>query len=128
MRKAPGYLTEDLQPRVTGGPARYESHTEKRVDFVEIGVEGGAVIGYLYANDEEGAAGWHPRADATPNEQNAVAVWVRRLHEGKERGWAPTRALDALLGQEWAPGAGIRTRVVSATRQKAESLEELKGR
>ena len=127
-RKAPGYFTEDLQPRVTGGVPRYTSRTEKPVDYVEIGVEGGAVIGYLYANDEDEAAGWCPRREASPSEQNAVAVWIQRLHEGKAQGWAPTAALDALIGREGAEGAGIWTRVVSSARQSAVSIEELKNR
>jgi hypothetical protein len=95
-RQPPGFLTEDLAPRITGGPPRYSSRTEGPVVFVAI--TAGPVIGYLYANDDDDAAGWLPRRDATPDQQNLAAPWIRRLRDAKARGLAPVAALQELRG------------------------------
>lgn len=102
-RQTPGYMTEDLAPRITGGPPRYTSQTEGPV--VYVAVTAGRVIGYLYANDADDAAGWVPRHDATPDEQNLAAAWIIRLRDAKARGLAPVAALHELRGAANGPSA-----------------------
>ena len=95
-RQPPGYMTEDLEPRVTGGPPRYTSQTGGPVTYVAV--TAGRVIGFLYANDADDAAGWVPRAGASPEEQNLAAAWIVRLRDAKARGLAPTAALAEIRG------------------------------
>src|SRR5204862_4791325 len=95
--RAPGYLTEDLQPREIAGPPRYRSRTDKAVECIAIADRQEVVIGYLYANDEDDAAGWQARPAAGVEAQNLAAPWIRRLRDAKQRGLRPTEALDELL-------------------------------
>lgn len=97
-RHTPGYMTEDLQPRLTGGPARYTSRTGKAVDHVLLRTSEGEVMGYIYVNDDDDAAGWQPRAGASPAAQNLAAFWMQTLCECKQRGLKPRAALDEILG------------------------------
>lgn len=98
-----GYFNEDLAPRITGGPPRYTSQTAGPV--VYVAVTAGRVIGYLYANDADDAAGWVPRLEATPAEQNLAAAWIFRLRDAKARGLAPVAALNELRGAASGPSA-----------------------
>lgn len=93
----PGYMTEDLQPRISGGPPRYARHTDKAVRHVAIETPAGERIGYLYANDEDDAAGWLPVADASAAALNLATPWVRILHNAKKRGLKPSEALEQIL-------------------------------
>jgi hypothetical protein len=120
-RRPPGYLTEDLEPRITG-PARYTSKTDKPVVHITLADETGAVIGYLYANDEDDAAGWVPRHDATPTQQNLVSPWVQLLRDAKARGIKPTAALDELLSAT----PTNKSRAVAGSRQTSANIDALK--
>jgi hypothetical protein len=120
--KAPGYMTEDLAPRITGGPPRYTSRTEKPVEYVPVADNGGAIVGYLYVCDADGAAGWQARVSATPEQQNLAAAWMRLLHRGKARGVKPGEALEELLRN---PANG-QSRVAAESRRVAESLAALR--
>jgi hypothetical protein len=94
-RRPPGYMTEDLELQVSGPPT-YTSRTDKAVAYVTLADREGAVIGYLYANDEDDAAGWKPRPAAGFAAQNLAAPWMRKLRDAKKRGLTPTEALDEL--------------------------------
>jgi hypothetical protein len=80
-RRAPGYMTEDLQPRIAAGAPRYTSRTAKQVEHVALAKRSGERIGYLYANDEDDAAGWIAVAGLTPAGWNLATPWVRILHD-----------------------------------------------
>ncbi len=120
-RKPPGFLTEDLQPTVKG-PAKYTSRTDKAVEHIALSDETGAVIGYIYANDDDDAAGWVPKAGATPDQQNLAPPWIAMLRDAKQRGIKPSAALDELLVAQPAN----KTRAVAGSRQTSPSLDVLK--
>lgn len=115
-------MTEDLQPIVSGGPAKYTSKTDKSIDYIALADETGAIIGYIYANDEDAAAGWVPHARATPTQQNMAASWLALLHNARKRGINPTAALDELLIAEPAN----KTRAVEGLRRSLPSIGALK--
>jgi hypothetical protein len=119
--RPPGYLTEDLQLQVSGLD-RYTTRTDKPVEHVMLADGSGTVIGYLYANDDDDAAGWMPRATTTPAQQNLASPWVMWLREAKKRGIKPSAALDELLGAQ----PSNRSRVVAGSRCTAASLEALR--
>jgi hypothetical protein len=120
----PGFLTEDLELRVTGGPPRYRSKTDGPVDYITIRDAQDGVIGHIYANHEDDAAGWHPRPGAGPEALNLAAPWVRMLHAAKARGLAPTAALDELVARGTDQEANPRSMVVYA-RQSAAGIAAL---
>jgi hypothetical protein len=119
-RRPPGYMTEDLEPKVSG-PARYTSKTDKAVDHITIADESGAVIGFFSANDDDDAAGWIPHATASPAQQNLAAPWMALLRDAKQRGLKPTAALDELLSA--APSNKSKA---TGSRQRTDSLTALK--
>lgn len=117
----PGYMTEDLELREISGPPRYTSRTDKPVEHVTLATQAGKRIGYLYANDEDEAAGWQPVAGASPDEQNLVAPWMRMLQNAKQRGLKPSAALDEMLR------ATLRnSHIVPGSRTTSASLDALK--
>ncbi len=125
-RRAPGYMTEDLELQVTGGPARYTSRTGGPVDHVLLRTSEGEVMGYIYVNDDDDAAGWQPQAGASPEAQNHAALWMITLRECKQRGLKPRAALDEILGTTH-PGSYV----VAGSLGRSESLgalQELAGR
>ncbi|GAA3478418.1 hypothetical protein [Streptomyces yanii] len=54
------------------------------------------MIGYVWANDEDDAAGWEVRTAGGDEAFNKGARWARKLHDAKARGIAPTAALAAM--------------------------------
>jgi len=117
----PGYMTEDLQPREISGPPRYTSRTSRPVAHITLGTQDGKPIGYFYANDEDGAAGWQPLAGASPDEQNLVAPWNRMLLDARKRGLKPSAALDEMVG-----ATHRNSRIVPGSRTTSASLDALK--
>lgn len=89
-------MSEDLQPRTLTGPPRYASRTDKPVEVLTLADHLGSVIGYLFANDEDSAAGWCPHPSASPAAQNLAGLWLLLLHGACERGLKPCTALDEL--------------------------------
>lgn len=124
-KKPPGYMTEDLQPRITGGPRRYTTRTRGPVEYIALEMLDGTPIGCYYANDADEAVGFvvHPRA--TIDAQNALGPWVRALGACKSQGLLPTAALDSLIAQKVDSATNPRSHVVSAARLHADSVEAL---
>ncbi|WP_415950364.1 hypothetical protein [Streptomyces sp. KLOTTS4A1] len=121
-------MTEDLHFRRTDGPPRYARRTDKPVQYLTIVDAAGAVIGYVWANDEDDAAGWTVRTAGGDEAFNLGFIWVTKLHEAKAQGLAPTAALAALV-RDSDPSAS--SHVQSATPSEAPSLDavrELAGR
>lgn len=82
---------------VSPGPPRYQNHTDKPVRyFTVVDKQDGAVLGYLWANDED-AAVWEPREAAGPRAFSEGGIWHARLEGAKERGTLPSQALVELL-------------------------------
>jgi hypothetical protein len=117
----PGYMTEDLEMREVSGPPRYTSRTNKPVDHITLATKEGEVIGYIYANDEDEAAGWQAVAGASPDAQNLAAPWMRMLHGAKKRGVKPGAALDEMLRATHPD-----SRIVPGSRKTSASLDVLK--
>jgi len=117
----PGYMTEDLQPRITGGPPRYTTRTDKPVEHIALATKDGELMGYLYINDEDDAAGWEPAVGASPDAQNLAAPWGRMLQHAKARGLRPSAALDEML-RATLP----RSHVVPGSRATSANLAELR--
>lgn len=120
-RRPPGYMNEDLQMREVSGPPKYTSRTDKPVEHITIADPHGQVIGYLYANDEDDAAGWVPRPAAGPAAGNLVTPYIRGLLDAKKRGLAPTAALDELLGH-----AHSGVKAIAGSRATAANLDTLR--
>ena len=121
MRKVRGPMSEDLELRIVSGPPRYTSRTDKPVEHLALADDQGNVIGYIYANDEDEAAGWQARPAAGFHAQNLVAPWIRMLHEAKRRSLKPSAALDELMGCSHP-----HTHIVPNSRQRSANLAALK--
>lgn len=120
-RRVPGYMTEDLELRVVSGPPRYASATGGAVEHITLQRADGEVMGFLYFNDEDDAAGWVARTGASPEAWNDAAYWVRILRDCKGRGLKPSEALGEML-----LATNPRSFIVPGSRGVCESLEELR--
>lgn len=89
-------LEEDWQFKQVAGPARYSRHTDGPVAYLRVADRVGIVIGYVWANDKDGAAGFVVPPGLPPSAVNAGARWVRALRDGKVRELAPTALLAEL--------------------------------
>jgi hypothetical protein len=101
-------LTEPMAfMEVPGNPPRYKHWTEKPVRyFTIVDKDGGAVLGYLWAGDEDDAATYEPRKTGGPRAVNEGGFWLRRLRSAKERGLLPSQALAELAADPEPPGKG----------------------
>ena len=120
-RRAPGYMTEDLQMRIISGPPSYTTRTDGPVDHVMLRTTTGEVMGYIYVNDDDDAAGWIPLAGASPHAQNLAAFWIRILRDLKGRERKPSEALAQALTV-----VSPHFEVVAESRQTSANLEALK--
>ncbi|MEV7181038.1 hypothetical protein [Kitasatospora sp. NPDC093679] len=115
---------DDLMFKVVDdGPPRYTNTTDKPVEYVAVASDtSGGVIGYLWANDTDGAAGWMGRGAAGPEATNGAEPWILLMFRYKAQGLTPTEALAQMAEH---PGGPV-GRVVAGSRRRAESLEELR--
>ncbi|MFF9571915.1 DUF6508 domain-containing protein [Streptomyces sp. NPDC014685] len=107
----------------TSGAPRYRGTTDKPVRHLTVADARGVAMGYLWANDEDDAAGWclRPAGDSAGFEDGLT--WSGKLNEAKARGLAPTAALAEPAG---GAGPGTVGRVVPGSLATAPSLEALK--
>ncbi|HEU5475301.1 MAG TPA: hypothetical protein VFV67_32060 [Actinophytocola sp.] len=117
-----GWKTEDLQPRVVAGPPSYERTTDKPVRYVAVANDAG-VLGYLWAADEDGAAGYEPRTAAGGDAFNAGVWWYQKLREQKALDVLPSAAIAALAALPDGPRTG---HVVPGSEGEAISLATLR--
>jgi hypothetical protein len=90
-----------------GGPPRYQDWTEKPVRYFAVAdKESGAVLGYVWAGDEDDSAAYEPRQAAGPRGVNAGGHWVGRLRAAKERALRPSEALAELYADPEPGGKG----------------------
>ncbi|MEU0845699.1 hypothetical protein ABZ370_40470 [Streptomyces sp. NPDC005962] len=95
----PSRFDEDVHFNlVSPGPPRYQTYTGKPVRyFTVVDKQRGAVLGYVWANDEDDAAAWEPREAAGPRAFSEGGIWHARLEDAKQRGLLPSQALEELL-------------------------------
>jgi hypothetical protein len=117
-----GWKTEDLQPRLVGGPEDYAYSTDGPVRYVAVAVDSG-ILGYLWASDGDGAAGFEPRPAAGDDAFNAAVSWRGKLRAAKGRGRTPTQALADLAGD---PGTPVMGRVLPGSEGQATGLAALR--
>ncbi|MGW3086133.1 hypothetical protein [Streptomyces sp. NPDC001108] len=114
---------EDMQLKRVAGPPRYNRVAQGPVQYVQIADDDGGVIGYVWANDEDDAAGWVTPQGLGAAAINAGAAWLRKLRDAKARGIAPT----ALLAELVRDTSDIRgSGVVPGSRSESPSLAEFK--
>ncbi|MFG2373621.1 hypothetical protein ACGFY9_19375 [Streptomyces sp. NPDC048504] len=90
-----------------GGPPRYQDWTDKPVQyFTVVDKQGGAVLGYVWACDEDDAAAYEPRQAGGPRAVNEGGFWIRRLRKAKERGLRPSQALAEFSADPDPAGKG----------------------
>ncbi|MER6715546.1 MULTISPECIES: hypothetical protein [unclassified Streptomyces] len=101
----------------------YGITTEGPVVHLSVTDSTGTVIGYVWANDEDDAAGWVVPPGLSANAVNAGGRWVRALRAGKARQLAPT-----VLLAELARGAndGRQSHAVPGSLCEAPTLAALK--
>jgi hypothetical protein len=89
-------FADDLQMKQVDGPPTYGRKTDGPVTYVTVVDGTGSVIGYVWANDEDDAAGWVVPPGLSAGGLNAGASWLRALRGGKARGLTPTALLTEL--------------------------------
>jgi hypothetical protein len=114
--------TEDLHFNPVGGPAEYAYTTDKPVHYVAVAAEAG-ILGYLWAADEDDAAGYEPRPALGDDAFNAGVSWHVALRRAKSRGIPPSQALAELAEMSGGKSMG---RVVAGSEADASSLADLK--
>ncbi|MCX4998254.1 hypothetical protein [Streptomyces longwoodensis] len=88
---------EDVHFERVAGPITYRARTDKPVQYVTVANGQGAVLGCVWANDEDDAAGWTVRTAGGDEAFNRGALYVSRLRDAKARGISPTAALAELF-------------------------------
>ncbi|MEV7996530.1 hypothetical protein AB0O67_32985 [Streptomyces sp. NPDC086077] len=82
--------------RQVDGPPSYARNTDGPVAHLSVADRTGTVIGYVWANDKDDAAGWVVPSGLSGSALNAGGRWVRALRGGKARDLAPTVLLAEL--------------------------------
>ncbi|MEU6492274.1 hypothetical protein AB0D09_42490 [Streptomyces sp. NPDC049097] len=116
-------FAEDLPFNEVSGPPRYNRTTSGPVQYVSIANVAGVAIGYIWANDEDEAAGWLPPPGLRPDDINAGALWLWTLRDAKARDLAPTALLAELLQGD---GDEERSHVVADSLSEMASLDALR--
>ncbi|MGW5277799.1 hypothetical protein ACWEQP_35980 [Streptomyces sp. NPDC004044] len=112
-----------MQFKRIAGPPRYNRFARGPVQYVRVAADTGVVIGYVWANDEDDAAGWVTPPGLGAAEINAGAAWLRKLRDAKARELAPTALLAELL-RDTSDIQG--SRVVPGSPTRSTTLDELK--
>jgi hypothetical protein len=101
-------------------PERYAQAAAGAVSYRPV-LRGDEALGFLWASDVEGAAGWVGYGPAGPDGWNAGTPWLRRFAEAKAADREPREALRHLAQ---LPG-DERTGAASGDERDAASLAEL---
>lgn len=108
---------------VEPGPPRYQTWTDKPVRYLTVAdKEGGAVLGYVWASDEDDAAAWVPRKAAGGRALAEGSHWHARLQGAKGRGIPPSQALAELRAEP----EGNRGRILPDSLTDAPNSEAVK--
>ncbi|MGW1737114.1 hypothetical protein [Streptomyces sp. NPDC001937] len=114
---------EVLQFKHIAGPPRYNRVARGPVQYVRVASNTGVVIGYVWANDEDDAAGWVTPPGLGAAEINAGAAWLRKLRDAKAREIAPTALLAELIRDTSDIGS---SHVVAGSQAETPTLAALK--
>ncbi|WP_240802914.1 ADP-ribosylglycohydrolase family protein [Streptomyces sp. A1499] len=101
-------FADDMASSRVSGPAQYASETARPVRYLALADERGVVTTYVWACDEDDAAGWIVRGDAGTRARNDPR-WMLALREGKARGVAPTVVLAELAASPAAAPGSLTT-------------------
>lgn len=93
------------------------------MQFVTVANPQGTVLGYVWVNDEDGAAGWKTRRAGGDEAFNCGALYVSKLRDAKARGLSPTAALAEIL-RDTDPANP--SHVIPRSLREAPSLETVK--
>ncbi|WP_052864015.1 hypothetical protein [Streptomyces niger] len=122
-RSVPPRTTEPLPFNKVDGPQRYARATDKPVQYVTVVDPQGAVLGYVWANDEDDAAGWQVRRAGGDEAFNMGALYVAKLRDGKARDAAPTAVLAELIRESDPAGP---SHIASGSPEQAPGLQYVK--
>jgi hypothetical protein len=101
-------------------PERYAETATGAVSYRPV-VRGGDPLGFLWASDVDGAAGWMECGTAGPEGWNAGTPWLRHLASSKAAGRTPAEALRHLAELPEDERAGV----VGGPEREVSSLAEL---
>lgn len=115
-------LADDLRPELVDGPSNYKWRANGPVQYVVVAnMEG--ILGFLWASDAEGAAGYVTRVEMSPDSTLSIRFWKELRQSAFRRGLAPSEALAEMAQQEGGyPHPG---RVLPGPWQEARSLADL---
>lgn len=119
----PPRVTEPLQWEEVDSPPRYAGTTNNPVQYAAVVDRAGTVLGYVWANDEDYAAGWQYRRAGGDEAFNMGALWAAEFHEAKQQGLAPSAAL-AKMTREYGPADP--SHIDPASLAEAPSLQTVK--
>ncbi|WP_157036151.1 hypothetical protein [Streptomonospora alba] len=97
------------------GPVRYRTVARNR---------GADVLGYLWHNDDEHAAGYVPQPAGGDAAFNAGSYWNDRLTEAEQRGLAPSAAVEEL--EKRVVGGEPAGWIVPGSEDEASSVQQLR--
>lgn len=114
---------EDLDFVIVNEDRHYRSMASGPINFRAVRGAGG-LLGYLWASDQEDAAGFTSTPAAGDEGRNAAVFWYQQLRQMRRDGHSPSQALGMLAGLSTHPSVG------NADRQhgQAVSLGSLKVR
>ncbi|MER6715547.1 hypothetical protein [Streptomyces sp. NPDC000877] len=119
----PPRITEPLRWEEVDSPPRYAGTTDKPVQYAPVVDRSGVVLGYVWANDEDDAAGWQYRRAGGDEAFNMGALWATEFHEAKEQGLTPSAALAKMTR---AYGPEDPSHIVPESVRQAPNLQALK--
>jgi hypothetical protein len=121
------YRLRTVVSRLPEGSARYADMTEGPVRYLTVAGSRG-VLGYLWAADNEDAAGYEPRSAAGEAAFDAALVWLLRLGEAKASGLSPRQALSHLKNAVEHAEAGRVVPDSEAVAWTLDALQDFSGR
>jgi hypothetical protein len=115
-------LTEDVHFRVVDGPQQYARKATGPIRYAPVR-RGGTVLGYLWAADDQDAAGMARRPAAGDAGGNASVYWTLALRTAKARDLRPSEALAVLAAEA---GDDTNGHVVLSALTEIDSLTALR--
>ncbi|TRV81414.1 hypothetical protein FKN01_02820 [Streptomyces sp. 130] len=107
------------------GSIGYKRSTDGEVQYVPVLGEQGRLIGYLWASDAEGAAGFEPQDVGDDETYRAGRLWLTRLRTTHDRGLTPSEALRQLARLPDEDGSGHVDATVAPRHMHLDALREL---
>lgn len=116
--------TEDVHFTSSGNKAGYASSTSGPVRYRQVAASGGGILGYLWYDDAENAAGYVPRKAAGDDAFNAGTYWYGHFAAAQKRGLAASEAVAEFEEQHvGGPSAGW---IVPGSEAESPGVQQLK--